>query len=64
MDKCCANCRYLIVINNDKLYAFCGKMSKLFYPFCEDTRKTCCEYHFVNAHDLKHFGDSVHQYTL
>lgn len=53
MDKCCANCRYLIVVNNDKLYAFCGKMSKLFYPFCEDTRKSCCEYHFVNDHDLK-----------
>lgn len=47
--ECCANCRYLAIINNSKLYAFCGKMSKLFYPFQEDTKETSCEYFVLNT---------------
>lgn len=55
MEKdCCAKCRYLAVINSEKVYAFCGMLSKLYYT--DNTKESCCEY-FV----LKTGGkDAVH----
>lgn len=38
----CNECKYLNIVNGKEVYAFCGNLPVLFFPFDTDTREFYC----------------------
>lgn len=42
--RSCVQCKYLRIINNDRIYARCDRTGLSFEPFITDTRRFFCAY--------------------